>query len=66
MGITWVDKCEQMLMSQLISQVAANSNVTVDFKFNPAPAINTATGGLTSYFSSIGPTNNGKVRCVCC
>ena len=42
----------------LLSQIAAGTDLTLTFSFNPAPQPNLLTGNITSEFSCIGPTND--------
>lgn len=42
----------------LLAQIAAGTDLTLTFSFNPAPQANTITGNITSDFSCIGPTND--------
>jgi hypothetical protein len=42
----------------LLSQIAAGTNLTLTFSFNPAPQPNLLTGNITSDFSCVGPTND--------
>jgi hypothetical protein len=42
----------------LLSQIAAGTNLTLTFSFNPAPQPNLLTGNITSDFSCIGPSND--------
>ncbi|CAD6590848.1 MAG: hypothetical protein TREMPRED_005902 [Tremellales sp. Tagirdzhanova-0007] len=42
----------------LLGQIAANASTTVTFSFLPATLPNSASGGTTSFFSEIGPTDD--------
>ena len=42
----------------LLNQIAANTSTTVTFSFLPATLPNSASGGTTSFFSEVGPTND--------
>ena len=42
----------------LLNQIASNANTTITFSFSPATLPNIYTGNTTTFFSSIGPTND--------